>query len=146
MASVQTLTAESLGMRGEEFVTDLSLKILVVDDFFPMRRVIRKCLKQLGYANIEEAENGDQALSRLKNGDIEFVVSGWNMPVMDGLVLLNRMRGDPALKDTPFLMITAEAEQEKVVSAIKAGVNNYIVKPFTPETMREKIDKIFEKA
>ena len=141
MASVQTLTAESLGMRGEEFVTDLSLKILVVDDFFPMRRVIRKCLKQLGYTNIEEAENGDQALSRLQDGDIQFVVSGWNMPVMDGLALLNKMRGDPALKDTPFLMITAEAEQEKVVSAIKAGVNNYIVKPFTPDTLKAKIEQ-----
>ena len=127
-------------------MTDSAMKILVVDDFSTMRRIVKNCLKQLGYTNIEEAENGDQAFNRLQSGDIQFVVSDWNMPVMDGLALLAKVRGDDALKDTPFLMVTAEAEQDKVVSAIKAGVNNYIVKPFTPETMREKIDKIFQKS
>jgi two-component system chemotaxis response regulator CheY len=126
-------------------MTDAAMKILVVDDFSTMRRIVKNCLKQLGYTNIEEAENGDQAFSRMQSGDIQFIVSDWNMPVMDGLALLAKVRGDDALKDTPFLMVTAEAEQDKVVAAIKAGVNNYIVKPFTPETMREKIDKIFQK-
>lgn len=124
-------------------MAEQDMKILVVDDFSTMRRIVKGVLSQLGYNNIEEAENGEKALDILKAGGIRLVVSDWNMPVMDGLTLLTNVRGDPNLKDTPFLMVTAEAEQDKVVEAVKAGVNNYIVKPFTPESLREKIDKIF---
>ncbi len=124
---------------------DLKMKILVVDDFSTMRRIVKNILKQLGYENIDEAEDGVQAYSKLKNGGFGFVVSDWNMPNMDGIELLKKVRSDPELKDMPFLMVTAEAEKEKVVEAIKAGVNNYIVKPFTAEVLKEKMDKIFEK-
>jgi two-component system chemotaxis response regulator CheY len=124
---------------------DLSMKILVVDDFSTMRRIVKNLLRQLGYEHIEEAEDGAQAYSKLKNGGFGFVVSDWNMPNMDGLELLKKVRGDEELKDIPMLMVTAEAEKEKVVTAIQAGVNNYIVKPFTGEVLKEKMDKIFEK-
>lgn len=124
---------------------DLKMKILVVDDFSTMRRIIKNLLKQLGYENIEEAEDGLQAYSKLKNGGYSFVVSDWNMPNMDGLDLLKKVRSDPELKDLPILMVTAEAEKEKVVTAIQAGVNNYVVKPFTGEILKEKMDKIFER-
>lgn len=126
-------------------MTDLKIKILVVDDFSTMRRIVKNLLRQLGYENIEEAEDGAQAYSKLKNGGFGFVVSDWNMPNMDGLDLLKKVRNDPELKDLPILMVTAEAEKEKVITAIQAGVNNYIVKPFTGEVLKEKMDKIFEK-
>ncbi len=126
-------------------MSDLNIKVLVVDDFSTMRRIVKNLLKQLGYINIEEAEDGAQAYSKLKNGGFGFVVSDWNMPNMDGLGLLKKMRSDEELKDVPVLMVTAEAEKDKVVTAIQAGVNNYIVKPFTGEVLKEKIDKIFEK-
>ncbi|HET6514303.1 MAG TPA: chemotaxis response regulator CheY [Thermodesulfovibrionales bacterium] len=124
---------------------DLKMKILVIDDFSTMRRIVKNILKQLGYENIEEAEDGLQAYTKLKNDAFGFVVSDWNMPNMDGLELLKKVRSDPELKALPVLMVTAEAEKEKVVEAIKAGVNNYIVKPFTAEVLKEKMDKIFEK-
>jgi two-component system chemotaxis response regulator CheY len=124
---------------------DLKMKILVVDDFSTMRRIVKNLLRQLGYENIEEAEDGAQAYSKLKNGGFGFVVSDWNMPNMDGLDLLKKVRSDPELKDLPILMVTAEAEKEKVITAIQAGVNNYVVKPFTGEILKEKMDKIFEK-
>ena len=124
---------------------DYKMKILVIDDFSTMRRIVKNILKQLGFENIEEAEDGVQAYSKLQNGGFGFVVSDWNMPNMDGIELLRKVRSDPALKDIPFLMVTAEAEKEKVVEAIKSGVNNYIVKPFTAEVLKEKMDKIFEK-
>jgi two-component system chemotaxis response regulator CheY len=124
---------------------DFKMKILVVDDFSTMRRIVKNLLRQLGYENIEEAEDGAQAFSKLKNGGFGFVVSDWNMPNMDGLELLKKVRSDPELKDLPILMVTAEAEKEKVITAIQAGVNNYVVKPFTGETLKEKMDKIFEK-
>lgn len=124
---------------------DLSMKLLVVDDFSTMRRIVKNLLKQIGYVNIEEAEDGVQAFSKLKAGSIDFIISDWNMPNMDGLELLKNVRNDPQLKDIPVLMVTAEAEKEKVVAAIQAGVNNYIVKPFTGEVLKEKIDKILEK-
>jgi len=124
---------------------DLKMKILVVDDFSTMRRIVNNLLRQLGYENIEEAEDGAQAYSKLKNGGFGFVVSDWNMPNMDGLDLLKKVRSDPELKDLPILMVTAEAEKEKVITAIQAGVNNYVVKPFTGEILKEKMDKIFEK-
>jgi len=124
---------------------DYKMKMLVVDDFSTMRRIVKNILKQLGYENIDEAEDGVQAYSKLKDGSFGFVISDWNMPNMDGLELLRKVRSDPELKDMPFLMVTAEAEKDKVIEAIKAGVNNYIVKPFTAEVLKEKMDKIFEK-
>lgn len=126
-------------------MTDLKMKILVVDDFSTMRRIVKNLLRQLGFENIEEAEDGAQAYSKLKNGGFGFVVSDWNMPNMDGLELLKKVRSDAELKDLPMLMVTAEAEKEKVITAIQAGVNNYVVKPFTGEILKEKMDKIFEK-
>lgn len=124
---------------------DLKMKILVVDDFSTMRRIVRNILKQLGYSNIEEAEDGDVALTRLKLDRYGLVISDWNMPNMTGIELLKNIRSDSALKDIPVLMVTAEAKQENVIVAIQSGVNNYIVKPFTAEVLKEKIDKIFDK-
>ncbi len=121
------------------------MKILVVDDFSTMRRIVKNVLKQLGFENVEEAEDGGQAYSKLQNGAFEFVVSDWNMPNVDGLEMLKKIRADAQLKDMPVLMVTAEAEKEKVIEAIKAGVNNYVVKPFTAEILKEKMDKIFDK-
>ena len=120
------------------------LRILVVDDFATMRRIVKNVLKQLGYTNVDEVEDGSKALDMLEQGVYQFVVSDWNMPVMDGLEMVKNIRSNPGTKDLPILMVTAEAEKDKVVEAIKAGVNNYIVKPFTAETMQEKIDKIFK--
>jgi two-component system, chemotaxis family, chemotaxis protein CheY len=124
---------------------DPKMKILVVDDFSTMRRIVKNVLKQLGYENVEEAEDGVQALSKLKTGGFGFMVSDWNMPNMDGLDLLKAVRADAAIKDLPILMVTAEAEKDKVVAAIQAGVNSYVVKPFTAEIFLEKMDKIFDK-
>lgn len=124
---------------------DFKMKILVVDDFSTMRRIVKNLLKQLGFENIDEAEDGAQAYTKMKDGGYGFVVTDWNMPNMDGLDLLKKVRSDPAIKDTPMLMVTAEAEKEKVITAIQAGVNNYIVKPFTGEVLKEKMDKIFER-
>lgn len=126
-------------------MVDQNMKVLVVDDFSTMRRIVKNLLRQIGYTNIEEAEDGAQAYSKLKNGGFSFVVSDWNMPNMDGLDLLKKVRSDPELKDLPVLMVTAEAEKEKVITAIQAGVNNYIVKPFTGEVLKDKMDKIIEK-
>jgi two-component system chemotaxis response regulator CheY len=124
---------------------DLKMKFLVVDDFSTMRRIVKNILKQLGYDNIDEAEDGAQAYSKLQNDHYDFVISDWNMPNMDGLDLLKKIRGDARLKAMPVLMVTAEAEKDKVIAAIQAGVNNYIVKPFTAEVLKEKMDRIFEK-
>ncbi len=110
---------------------DPSMKILVVDDFATMRRIVKNLLKQLGFENIEEAEDGKQALSKLKEQKYHFVVSDWNMPNMTGIELLRNVRSDQELKSLSFLMVTAESEKEKVIEAIKTGVNNYIIKPFT---------------
>lgn len=124
-------------------MANTNMKILVVDDFSTMRRIVRNILKQLGYSNIEEAEDGVMALQKLKSDRFDFVVSDWNMPNMTGLDLLKAVRADAATKDIKFLMVTAEALQEHVLAAVQAGVSNYIVKPFTAETLKEKIDKIF---
>ena len=124
---------------------DKHIKIMVVDDFATMRKVIRNLLKQGGYENIVEAEDGVIALKILKSQKIDFVVSDWNMPNMTGLELLKAVRSDEDLKSTPFLMVTAEALQDNVIAAVKAGVSNYIVKPFTAETLNDKITKILEK-
>jgi two-component system chemotaxis response regulator CheY len=124
---------------------DKELKILVVDDFATMRKVVRNLLKQIGYENIVEAEDGVNAFRILKSQKVDMVVSDWNMPNMTGLELLKAVRADEELKSTPFLMVTAEALQENVIAAIKAGVNNYIVKPFTADMLNEKIKKILDK-
>ena len=122
-----------------------SLKFLVVDDFSTMRRIVRNLLKELGFTNVEEAEDGAVALGKLQEGNFEFVVSDWNMPNMDGLTLLQNVRGDARLKTLPFLMITAEAKKENIIAAAQAGASGYIVKPFTAATLSEKLAKIFEK-
>ena len=124
---------------------DLKMKVLVVDDFSTMRRIVKNLLKQIGFTNIDEAEDGEDAYAKLKDGGFGFVVSDWNMPNLDGLGLLKKVREDAELKELPILMVTAEAEKEKVITAIQAGVNNYVVKPFTGELLKEKIDKIFDK-
>ncbi len=120
------------------------IKILVVDDMSTMRRIIKTILNQLGYTNIDEAENGKQALAKLKKEKFDFVITDWNMPEMDGLSLVKAIRSDDELKHLPVLMVTAEAKKENVMEALKAGVNNYIVKPFTPEVLKEKMEKIFK--
>lgn len=122
-----------------------NMKFLVVDDFSTMRRIVRNLLKELGYSNVEEAEDGVVALSKLKGGDFEFVVSDWNMPNMDGLTMLKTIRADPELQSLPVLMVTAEAKKENIIAAAQAGANGYVVKPFTAATLDEKLSKIFEK-
>lgn len=119
------------------------MRILVVDDFATMRRIVKNILKQLGYTNFVEAQDGREALKILKSQSIDFIVSDWNMPNMTGLELLKAVRADDEIKDIPFLMVTAEALKENIVEAVKAGVSNYIVKPFTAETLKGKIEKIF---
>jgi two-component system chemotaxis response regulator CheY len=125
---------------------NFNIKVLVVDDFPTMRRIVKNLLKQLGFENIDEAEDGIQALNKLKSGEYGLVISDWNMPNMEGIELLRNVRQSPEpLKSIPFLMVTAEAEKEKVIEAIKSGVDNYIVKPFTAELLTEKLSKIAEK-
>ncbi|HEY8189335.1 MAG TPA: chemotaxis response regulator CheY [Micavibrio sp.] len=123
---------------------DPSMKIMVVDDMSTMRRIVKNLLKQLGFANVEEAENGQEALIKLKADKFGFVVSDWNMPVMSGIQLLRAIRADEALKSIPVLMVTAEAQKENIIEAVQAGVSNYVVKPFTAEALQEKINKIFK--
>jgi two-component system, chemotaxis family, chemotaxis protein CheY len=125
-------------------MTDQNMKILTVDDFSTMRRIIRNMLRQLGYSNVVEAEDGAEALSLLQREKVDFVISDWNMPNMSGLDLLKAIRADDNLKPLPVLLVTAEALKENVVEALKAGVNNYVIKPFTAETLKEKIDAIFK--
>jgi two-component system, chemotaxis family, chemotaxis protein CheY len=120
------------------------IKILVVDDFATMRKVIRNLLKQSGYENVTEAEDGVVALNVLKSTKIDFVISDWNMPNMTGIELLRAVRSNNEFATMPFLMVTAESLKDNVVEAVKAGVSNYIVKPFTAEVLGEKIDKILE--
>lgn len=125
---------------------NLNIKILVVDDFPTMRRIVKNLLNQLGFKNIEEAEDGMQAFNKLQSGEFSLVVSDWNMPNMEGIDLLRKVRqSQEPLCSIPFLMVTAEAEKEKVIEAIKSGVDNYIVKPFTLEVLKEKLEKIAEK-
>lgn len=122
-----------------------SIKILVVDDFPTMRRIIRNLLKDLGFENVDEAEDGVQGLEKLRNSTFDLVVSDWNMPNMDGLAMLSAIRGDPELASIPVLMVTAEAKKENIIAAAQAGANGYVVKPFTAATLEEKLSKIFEK-
>lgn len=121
------------------------MKILVVDDFPTMRRIIRNLLKELGFANVEEAEDGAAGLEKAKGGGFQFIISDWNMPNMDGLSMLQAIRAEGALAKLPVLMVTAEAKKENIIAAAQAGANGYVVKPFTAATLDEKITKIFEK-
>ncbi len=123
---------------------DPSMKIMVVDDMSTMRRIVKNLLKQLGFANVDEAENGQEALIKLRSDKFGFVVSDWNMPVMSGIELLRAIRADEGLKAIPVLMVTAEAQKENIIEAVQAGVSNYVVKPFTAETLQEKMAKIFK--
>lgn len=121
------------------------MKILVVDDFSTMRRIIKNLLRDLGLTNTQEADDGATALPMLKEGDFDFVVTDWNMPGMQGIDLLKHIRADENLKHLPVLMVTAEAKREQIIAAAQAGVNGYIVKPFTAGTLKEKLDKIFQR-
>lgn len=123
---------------------DPNMKIMVVDDMSTMRRIVKNILKQLGFSNIEEAENGQEALTKLKTERYGFVVSDWNMPIMSGIDLLRAIRADTDLKAIPVLMVTAEAQKQNIIEAVQAGVSNYVVKPFTAEALQEKINKIFK--
>lgn len=122
-----------------------NLRFLVVDDFATMRRIVRNLLKDLGYEHVEEAEDGQEALHKIREGNFDFVISDWNMPNMDGLQLLMEIRKDPQLNTLPVLMVTAEAKKENIIAAAQAGASGYVVKPFTAATLEEKLNKIFEK-
>lgn len=121
------------------------ISILVVDDFSTMRRIIKNLLRDLGFTNVEEADDGKTALPILQQGRIEFLITDWNMPGMTGIDLLKAVRSDPKLANIPVLMVTAEAKKEQIVAAAQAGVNGYVIKPFTAVTLKEKIEKIFER-
>jgi len=121
------------------------MKILIVDDFSTMRRIIKNLLRDLGFNNTEEADDGNTGLPKLQSGNFDFLVTDWNMPGMTGIDLLRAVRADDKLKSLPVLMVTAEAKKEQIVMAAQEGVNGYIVKPFTAQTLKEKIDKIFER-
>jgi two-component system chemotaxis response regulator CheY len=125
-------------------MADTNLKFLVVDDFSTMRRIVRNLLKELGFSNVDEAEDGIAALAKLRSTNFDFVVSDWNMPNMTGLDLLKEIRSDANLKHLPVLMVTAEAKKENIVSAAQAGASGYVVKPFTAATLEEKLNKIFQ--
>jgi len=122
---------------------DLNMKVLVVDDFATMRRILRNILKQVGFTRISESDDGKNALKELKKEKFDLILCDWNMPEMSGLELLKAVRADTELKATPFVMVTAEAQKDNIVEAVKAGVNNYVVKPFTAETISEKLSKVF---
>lgn len=124
---------------------DKNMKVLVVDDFSTMRRIVKNLLRDLGFTNIQEADDGSTALPMLQGGDFDFVVTDWNMPGMQGIDLLKAIRADASLAHIPVLMVTAEAKKEQIVMAAQAGVNGYIVKPFTAATLKTKLDKIFER-
>jgi len=120
------------------------LRFLVVDDFSTMRRIVKNLLQELGYQNVQEADDGQTALPMLKTGNFDFVITDWNMPQMAGLDLLKAVRADAALKHLPVLMVTAEAKREQIVEAAQAGVSGYVIKPFTAQTLSEKLNKILQ--
>ncbi|WP_028874399.1 chemotaxis response regulator CheY [Tepidiphilus margaritifer] len=126
-------------------MADDKTRFLVVDDFSTMRRILRNLLKELGYTNVDEAEDGVAALHKLESQPYDFVITDWNMPNMDGLTLLRKIRSNEKLKHLPVLMVTAEAKKENIIAAAQAGASGYIVKPFTAAVLAEKIDRIFEK-
>ncbi len=124
---------------------DKNMKILVVDDFSTMRRIIKNLLRDLGFTNTHEADDGLTALPMLQSGNFDFLVSDWNMPGMTGIDLLKAVRADPKLANLPVLMVTAETKREQIIQAAEAGVNGYVIKPFTAGTLKEKISKIFDR-
>ncbi len=124
---------------------DKNMKILIVDDFATMRGIIKNLLRDLGFTNVAEADDGHTALPILRAGSFDFLITDWNMPIMTGLDLLKAVRGDAKLAKLPVLLVTAEAKRDQIVEAAQAGVNGYVVKPFTANTLKEKIDKIFER-
>ncbi|HEY3698972.1 MAG TPA: chemotaxis response regulator CheY [Spongiibacteraceae bacterium] len=124
---------------------DKNMKILIVDDFSTMRRIIKNLLRDLGFTNTSEADDGSSALPMLQNGNFDFLVTDWNMPGMTGIDLLKAVRADDKLKNLPILMVTAEAKRDQIIEAAQAGVNGYVVKPFTAAVLKEKIEKIFER-
>jgi two-component system chemotaxis response regulator CheY len=126
---------------------DLNMNVLVVDDFLTMRRILKNILKQVGFKKMEEAEDGAQALDMIKNADpvFDLIIADWNMPKMTGIELLKAIRADPELKHLPVIMVTAEAQKSRVLEAVQAGVSNYIVKPFTAETVKAKLEQVFKK-
>lgn len=124
---------------------DKNMKILIVDDFSTMRRIVKNLLRDLGFNNTSEADDGATALPMLQNGKFDFLVTDWNMPGMTGIDLLKAVRADDSLSSLPVLMVTAEAKREQIIEAAQAGVNGYVVKPFTAAVLKEKIEKIFER-
>jgi len=124
---------------------DKNMKILIVDDFSTMRRIIKNLLRDLGFTNTHEADDGSTAMPMLRSGDFDFLVTDWNMPGMSGIDLLKEVRADGKLVSLPVLMVTAEAKRDQIIEAAQAGVNGYVVKPFTAQVLKEKIDKIFER-
>jgi two-component system chemotaxis response regulator CheY len=122
---------------------DLNMKVMIVDDFATMRRILRNILKQIGFKNIIEADDGKHALKELKKEKVDLIMCDWNMPEMPGIELLKNVRSDDELKEIPFVMVTAEAQKDNILEAVKSGVSNYVVKPFTAETITEKLSKIF---
>jgi two-component system chemotaxis response regulator CheY len=131
--------------KGKGVEMDKGMKFLVVDDFPTMRRIVRNLLKELGYSNVDEAEDGAAGLARLRSGAYEFVISDWNMPNLDGLAMLKEIRADASLSHLPVLMVTAESKKENIIAAAQAGASGYVVKPFTAATLDEKLNKILEK-
>ena len=130
--------------KGIDSMSQTNCKFLIVDDFATMRRIIRNLLKELGFSNVEEADDGVNALQKLRSDRFDFVVSDWNMPNMSGIDLLRNIRADDQLKGLPVLMVTAEAKKENIIAAAQAGANGYVVKPFTAAILDEKLKKIFE--
>jgi two-component system chemotaxis response regulator CheY len=124
---------------------DLSMKVLVVEDFATMRRIFKYVLKKIGFTNIIEADDGSTALAVLKKDKVDLIVSDWNMPKVSGLELLKSVRSDESMKDMPFLMVTADGQKDSIVQAVQAGVSNYVVKPFTADTVKEKLEQMFDK-
>jgi len=124
---------------------DKNMKILIVDDFSTMRRIIKNLLRDLGFTNTAEADDGTTALPMLQSGSFDFLVTDWNMPGMSGIDLLRAVRADERLKHLPVLMVTAEAKRDQIIEAAQAGVNGYVVKPFTAQALKEKIEKVFER-
>jgi two-component system chemotaxis response regulator CheY len=123
---------------------DTSIKVLIVDDFATMRRILKNILKQIGFKNLLEADDGTTALEVLERESVDLIISDWNMPKMTGLELLKSVRASDKFKRTPFLMVTAEAQKQNVIEAVQAGVSNYVVKPFTAEAISEKLEKILK--
>jgi two-component system, chemotaxis family, chemotaxis protein CheY len=128
-----------------EVILDKNMKILVVDDFSTMRRIVKNLLRDLGFTNTQEADDGTTAWPMLQSGNFDFLITDWNMPGMTGIELLQKVRADDSLKTMPVLMVTAEAKRDQIVAAAQAGVNGYVVKPFTAAALKEKIEKIFER-